>query len=254
MRIQPSQNNIHTPNFGKISRAVYQTNKTGSAKRILHRNDSSFFRDDFFWVRLTNILGEKYKNSNKVNVIEYACSNGSETYSFILMMLSSLGERAKKFFPVIAIDFDEYVINIAKSGLIEITTDEIMTIEHLAKCSVGDFFDLTKTPEKKVYATPKPILKENAIFEKADVLTEMYNLPKSEDTVLLARNFWPFLKLEDARNLIKVICERLDKNSTLVLGRLDENYFCSYKGVSLSAIFQQEGFKSVDNSGLILVR
>ena len=98
------QSNIQNPLFtsNKRERGIKEDG-------TLNRNTTSFFRNDLIWGDFADLLIDKYKNENKVNVYCYACSDGSEPYSVAMLLISRLGlEGAKKFFPIIAVDKDDF--------------------------------------------------------------------------------------------------------------------------------------------------
>ena len=57
------------------------------------------FRSDLDWNLLSYYLENKYKNAQKVNVLNAACSDGSEPYS-LAMILDKKISGGKKFFPI----------------------------------------------------------------------------------------------------------------------------------------------------------
>ena len=79
-----------------------------------YKNHTTFFRNDRFWNGLTYFLTEHFKNTKKVNVYSFGCSDGSEPYTFIMRMLNSFEKKPEKFFPIIARDFDSEAIQRAK--------------------------------------------------------------------------------------------------------------------------------------------
>lgn len=253
MRIQQiRENSYNTPNFSGLQRSVYEATRFGASAVLRHRNDTSFFRNQYFWVDLVKVLRDKYKNCDKVNVFNYACSNGSETYTLIMAMLSQLSEDSKKFFPVIAKDYDEYVIDLAKNGELVISDREISDIESITGEPVEKFFTLDSFLGRK-YASPKPILKDNAKFQEANILSDVLKLPQ-DNTVILARNFWPYLHPQARPVLVDRLSERLQENATVVIGTYDVKFLLEYYGEHLGKMFMDKGFSSVGNDGLIFTR
>jgi len=254
MRIQQIRGNSYkAPNFGGLQRAVYEVTRFGAPAVLRHRNDTSFFRNQLFWVDLVKILQDRYKNCDKVNVFNYACSNGSETYTLIMAMLSHLSnDDAKKFFPVVAKDYDEYVIELAKKGELSISDEEISDIESITGCPVDKFFTLDSFMGRK-YVSPKPILKDNAKFQEANILSDVLSLPP-DNTVILARNFWPYLPPQTLSILVDRLSERLRENSTVVIGKFDVNFLSTRLSMHLDKMFLDKGFSSLGNDGLIFTR
>ena len=63
--------------FKSWVRAVYKPQENG-VQKLLYRNDTAFYRDDMDII--IKYIVEKYKNFQKINFYDYACSNGTETY------------------------------------------------------------------------------------------------------------------------------------------------------------------------------
>ena len=120
-------NKAQNPNFKSWTREVMHKTSDPNALTTLvkHRNDTWLFRDCLDWKRFGNFIVEKFKDIPKINVFNYACSNGSEAYTFIMEMFSHHDyDTAKKFMPVFAKDYDQTAIDYAQSGLIKIEEGE----------------------------------------------------------------------------------------------------------------------------------
>ena len=61
-----------------------------------------FFRKDLDWNALVNMVNDKYRNVDKVNVICHACSDGEEVFSLAALIKTLLKSSSEKFFPIIA--------------------------------------------------------------------------------------------------------------------------------------------------------
>jgi chemotaxis methyl-accepting protein methylase len=81
---------------------------------------------DGTWKGFRRTIIDNFKNAPKVNVYDFASSDGSEAYSFILSLLDELGEEeAQKFFPIQAYDIDSKMVSIAQGGLIPCDYDDV---------------------------------------------------------------------------------------------------------------------------------
>lgn len=68
----------------------------------------------------------------------------------------------------------------------------------------------------------KPILRNKINFSVADA-TEKCKVVKPDNTIILARNFWPYLKGEDKRiKLANELYKNLGENSVVVVGSFDD--------------------------------
>lgn len=222
------QNSAYNPNFTACGRDV--CNKIGE---LIHRNDTCLFRPDLGnWDRFTDYIGNKFKNTEKAHIYNLACSAGDEVYSLIMKLLQKYGEDgASKFFPVLASDYDTKIINMAKKGYLpmyegddalinketggkfEKYFEKIEEIPDFIKEMDIDFDFLTKV---------KPVLRDKVNFSVADA-AEKCNIIEPNNTIVMARNFWPYLKDESKRiKLSNDLYKSLDTNSAVVLGKFDD--------------------------------
>ena len=126
MRITPvnSVSNVCHPNFQGNRRYVY--NKNGD---FLYRTTTYFFRDDLNWNAFIKFISNKYKNADRVNILNHACSNGQEPYSLAAKLMQTLGEEAEKFFPIIAKDIDkENILMVVLTGLFMMNIPKLYTL------------------------------------------------------------------------------------------------------------------------------
>lgn len=219
MKITPV-NNSNQQSFTSSLREVKD-----STRKVVYKNVTGFFRADLNWDKFSTHLIENYKDQKKVNVYCYACSDGSEPYSLAMILIKKLGEKAaQKFFPIIAADIDEFMINKAKSGLIDVQMHEPLQItlsgidihKHIrigntAKRMNGNYFYDGSVAEN---------LKKNVIFRQADIVDDIDKID-AENSVVMFRNVWPYLKPEQREKLIKKLDKNLGKTSMYVFGGFD---------------------------------
>ena len=185
---------------------------------------TEFFRQDLAWNRFIDLLKMKYKNADKVNIICHACSDGEEVYSLALKLIAKLGKEAEKFFPIIARDIDFGNICLAKEGNYTVCEQELERINEHSEYNINKFFDISRTGQKNLdeesTIKAKDILKDNIIFEQGDILNDVKQF-SAENTVLMCRNFWPYMPI----NMIKSLSEKLGKyispSSLLAIGEWD---------------------------------
>lgn len=247
MQIQNIQNTSYyqktqNPSFKSWTREVLMNPKNPDALTTLvkHRNDTWLYRDCVDWNRLCNFLIEKYKSIPKVNVYNYACSNGSEAYTFIMELFSNHDfATAKKFLPVTAKDYDQVAIDYAQSGLLSIEEGEKGGVN----LATGGKFDLFFTPcneyNKELYEAHH-ILTNNVYFSKANALEDYKNMPRN-NIVVFVRNFWPYLKYQDRLDFAKNLYEHLDENATVIIGKFDN--IGAWDGTPTRRILQDAGFR-----------
>lgn len=222
MKIQNIQNNYYSPKFGSWHREVFKPASDTVLQELKHRNDTRFYRDGSRWYRIVNMLTEKYKKTPKVNTYCYGCSNGSEPYTFLMELMSICDKTiVQKFLPIIAKDYDEVAINMAKSNKLPIGPCELSNINQYTGNSIDKYFDKApSTGNSKTYYSAKPILTDNVQFSVADVLEDYKNI-EPDNTIVFARNFWPYLSDEKQKELATNLGQHLGKNSTLIIGDFD---------------------------------
>lgn len=222
MRIQNIQPNTQPrsvkPAFKAWNREVFSAGEYG-VLRLKHRNDTSFFRDVDFVSKTVEYLVDKYKGADKVNVYSYGCSNGSEPYSVVMYLLSKFKDSASKFLPIIAKDYDSTAIEKAKSGKALIGEKEDCYI----RCYTDGFdnYFTPVAPEKFEYKVKKPLI-DNVNFSVADIREDYKNIEPA-NSVIFARNFWPYMDIEDRLEVLKNLFNHLENSSSIIVGNFD-NY------------------------------
>ena len=118
------------------------TNPNFAIVKIKNSNSTQFFREDMPYTKdsdysgFARFLNERF-SEGKVNVYDFACSDGSEAYSIAISLIEEMGEEeAQRFFPIQAIDKDKQIIKKAASGTIECDT---VDIENITKNTHGKF-------------------------------------------------------------------------------------------------------------------
>lgn len=223
MLIQPIQKNIYapTPQFKGNNRTIYS--KDGA---LLYKTVTYFFREDLCWNDLVRLIAYKYKSSPKVNIINHACSNGQEPYSLAVKLIQTLGEEAEKFFPIQAKDIDFENIESAKIGRMGIKLNDMYRINGATSGQLDTFFHYGRAnnPQNDMVLIPKPNIKDKVSFTQSNIFDDIDKIP-SQDTVLLCRNFWPYLDASKRILLAQKLAEKLDKTSLIVVGGFDESCY-----------------------------
>lgn len=224
--------------FNSNKRTVYKNGK------VLYKNKTNFFREDLNWKNLALFLSEKYQNVDKVNVFNFACSDGSEPYSLAVVLMEYLGLDALKFFPIQASDIDEEIIAKAKCGPCNITVRDLYQINQMTKDDYGKYFQ-AHPPENKNYymaVTPKPPINRAIEFSQGNILDGLDELPE-HNNVVFARNFWCYLDEENRNKMIRKFIDILDKTSSLIIGELEY-------GHNYDELLERHGFRSFGPTGV----
>ena len=86
---------------------------------------TSMFRNDIQWEKFADFLHSKYKDVENVNIINGACSDGSEAYSLAISLINADKEKSKKFFPINAFDIDKQILDCGINGYIYLNYEEL---------------------------------------------------------------------------------------------------------------------------------
>ena len=221
------------PVFGYEKRLVLTPQK-----KLLYRTTTCFFRDDLLWNNLMLFLQSKFRDVPKVQIINHACSDGEETYSLALKLSCYFKNEAQKFFPIVAKDLDKKNIETAKKGIYHIRDYEHRDIVENSDGRFNEFFEL-KNIEDFNYPNAKKTdkllivkdsLKEKINFQQANIVNDFSGKNEPiENTLLVCRNFWPYLKQEDGKNLLVALAKRIKCPSAIVFGRFDSDFELSNK-------------------------
>lgn len=215
MFISPIQ--TYNPVYRGNNREVF--NKSG---KLLYKTTTYFFREDLNWTNLAEFLGKKYKTAEKVNVLNHACSNGQEPYTLAVKLIQVLGKEAKKFFPIQAKDIDFDNIESANRGRLGIKLSDMYRINYYTKDKLTSFFTLGKpeNPNSDLVLIPKEKIKIKVNFSQADILKDTSKkLP--DNTVILCRNFWPYLSPAERKHLVSNLYRNIGNNSLVITGDFD---------------------------------
>lgn len=214
-----------TFSFGSNGRVTYDD------EGRVNRNVTDMFRNDLGcdWEIFAKSLGKNFCEKDKVNVICQACSDGSEPYTLAISLLKYLGEDgAKKFFPIIAKDFDEKILKGPKKGLVNLSKEDIEQFKKRnidfdkyfekseEKLEIDNDFD--KSPKETYRA--KEILQKNIIFEQGNVFDDLEALNDDSNTVFLFRNAMWYLypDWDTIDRFLNLVGEKLKPGSVFASG------------------------------------
>lgn len=226
MRISSNpQINLHPeyqPNFQSSRRWEFGPNN----KVIV--NYTKFMREDLDFKKFIRILELKYKYAPKVNILNLACSDGSESLSLMAALIHFLKEEnASKFFPIIASDIDSYIIKSAKSGFHYANDDDLSRI-NATLGHYSDYFSIAKACQNtegfSFALSPLLKYKNNVIFKESDMLYALNDL-QPKNNVVLCRNALPYLQTEKVNKMLDMFAEKLDNTSLLVIGQFDNGHY-----------------------------
>lgn len=227
MKIQQITNYQQYPNkfsFGSCARFY----KTSNGDEI--GTNSWLFRDDVDWKRLAKYEKNHFADKNRVNIIQFASSDGSEAYTQIISLLENYpNKNSEKFFPIKAYDIDEEIVNAARSGLLNTNmvdrinlqinsddyskyftdTNEILNIKN----------DLNLKSKKTLKATN--LIKNRVHFERADMYNILSELNDNSDKILLCRNILGYFEDDKVEKFVKIVSNKLKQGSMFIIGQHD---------------------------------
>lgn len=207
---------------------------------VINRNVTELFRPDLRWKEFTELLAKKYERNDNINLIDYACSDGSEAYTIALCLINYTPEICRKSFPIIAKDFDKHILSRAMSGNCNIYASDLDAINDHTSNKVNDYFSVVPAQDSDfIFAIrPKEILRNNIKFQHANILDDIQKLP-DENNVILCRNCWEYLGKENFHYLAEQLYEKTKNNGLVVIGKHEETF-------GVPEILERHGFKETE--------
>ena len=217
-----------TPNiaFGSTQRGYMMDDKKGISCYTV------FFRGDLSWKNFAKYADSNFKHKKKVNVINGACSDGTESYSLAIAIRENLSlKRQDKFLPIHAYDYDKEIIKAANSGLILMSGSDLISIklnipnEYKYFEETDEVLDINgdNTAHFKYTKKVKDNLRKDVIFEQKDIFDVLENLEDDSNSIVMFRNAIGHLGDEFAFNFAKLASEKLKSGSLVVIGGLDRS-------------------------------
>jgi len=231
--------NILNLNHNKIYVSNKKTLEFRTFQQKKYLDTTEFLRKDFDIDGILNYAKSFFKNTEKVNIINYACSNGKETYSLLLRLKIMFKEQAKKFLPLVAKDIDKENILKAKIGKYLLSKEEEYKLDKASELKLNRYISIDNDEN---IAHIKDSLKNDINFSVADINSDISNIPK-ENVLLVCRNFWNYLDEKNQLELIKKISKILKHTSLIAIGSFDKAY-----GIDL--LLEKEGFIKTSVYGL----
>lgn len=190
------------------------------------------FRDDLEWDKLAKYEIDHFKNKDKVNIVMFAASDGSEAYSKIISLFTTAKNNINKFFPIKAYDIDDEILTVAKSGYIQ--ADDMDICEATLRAdNVDDFFEKTNKKIKikndtntQGFTTLKASKKltQNVQFNRGDMFKEITKIKDNSNTILMCRNILGYFLNDKMEFFVKLASDFLKKGSLFIIGDYDKQY------------------------------
>lgn len=229
--LMPYNNTVNNQNFTSCVK-IYDP-KTVTDKDIFGSNKvkttSNVFRYDLDWNLLMKHIFWSFINKDNVNIYSFACSDGSEPYSYALYLIDKVPESYyKKFTPIQACDIDPEMIRIAKSGKINLSINDFHNMKRYIK-NPDLYFKNIGMPikisnnifnDENAYEID-PEIRAMVKFKKSDILTELKQIEDDGNSVVNIRNVFPYLNESYGNKVLETLAQKLKSGSIFVFGNYD---------------------------------
>ena len=223
--------------FGSNYRAYTIRDLKNPYSYSMMETTTCMFRNDISWKALAKFLNNHFKKTEKVQILNPACSDGSEAYSLIMSLKELNVESAQKFLPIKACDIDEVILQAANSGLVKTTPNDRFSIKENTK----DFRKYLTNTNEKLNIINDNLLEDNQnldlkTFKVTDELknavefkrNDLFNLLKNHkdnaNTFLMCRNVLGHLEEYQVKKFADLVHKKLDTRSVIAIGDFDVNH------------------------------
>lgn len=214
--------------------------RTDAGKEI--GNNTWMFREDLNWRAFADFQISHFKDKEKVNIIQFASSDGSEGYTQIISLLeNSKRKDVSKFFPIQAYDIDDFIIAKVRSGEISLGDKDIARlrsnsiqrskyfIRKPSEFMPDDIYKrILQINPDEIFGSMESFkvsdkLRDKIIFKQGDMFNLLPKIKDDSNTVLLCRNILGYFyeEPEKIEAFIKAASNVLKKGSVFAIGDLD---------------------------------
>ena len=171
---------------------------------VINCHYTNFNREDINWKKFAKFLGDRFEAQDKVKVNFFGCSDGSDPYTLILNLIKELGDKARKFFPILASDISEQVVKQVDEGKIQLHNKDI---EYLKKINAMDYFERDNGGKIQTFKNLElmPFIVKNSLKEKMQTsVKDVRDAVKEENfssSVFIFRNGWTFNTLSQQKEI-----------------------------------------------------
>jgi len=232
------QNNQVSLSFRSTNRAYYDKTVKDSYLSGIVSNYTFPFRDDFDdWFGNIDFILNNFKNKKNINIYSLGCSDGSEPYSIGIALIKSNMPDAKKVRSIIATDIDRDILELAKSGKINLSYENISRIKELLGENQDYFYDekdKLKMPEKwkpsirmletddyRSYKVKEELFKMIK-YREENILETVNSIKDDSNTFVACRNTIPYLSIKNQKLFLHLLSLKLKKNSMVAIGEFDK--------------------------------
>ena len=187
-------------------------------------NTTELFRDTDAWLKIRNILTQKYAKKDSLHIWHAGCSSGQEVYS-MMIMLCETGAFEKS--SIYATDINENVLRTAMSGQYKYhevqdyigNFDKVFNpklhSEDVPYIDIRKYMDVNKARD---YVKMERSLVEKPLFFKHDLVSGEPIIARKLD-IILCRNVLIYFNHDLQNKVLKFFHDNLADDGCLIIGR-----------------------------------
>lgn len=194
---------------------------------------SMFLREPRLIRLLPGYLNKRYPQGAPIKI--YGCADGSEAYGLAMMLIKKLGPKRAADFPITATDIVPAMVEMAKTGVLKLTPEEITRYEKDLLLTQRDFerhgrefppgfnalmeplgssnmFKVSDLVKQLITFQSADLLEDAQSFEALTTISSQFSgeLPaKQRPLIVIARNVWNQFSPEKRRKTAKGLREHL---------------------------------------------
>ena len=205
---------------------------------------TGLFREHIAWADFIDYVIPHFKNKSKVNIYSLGSSDGSEGYSYAII-LAHRGVLDK--YSIIGCDIDSEVINVAQSGIINLDNDDFtamfkaLEITNISKEIKNKFFKKIGEPIKinndkfnsnifhdpiynPLYAyAPREEIRKSVRFYESDILSETNRIHDEGNTIINTCHILGYCNKDYVAKVLNNIGKNLKSGSLYVYDKTNNN-------------------------------
>lgn len=230
-------NSVCNPQFGSLRMRTYD-----NMGNVINCHYTNMNRGDINWEKYAQFLGDRFEGQHKVNINLMGSSDCSDGYTLILNLIKVLGERAKKFFPILVSDISEPVVKKVNDGKIQLHRRDM---EFLKRMSALDLFERDGSENVQMFNEIEfvPYIVKEPLRNKIQAsVKDVRKTVKEEDFsngVFVFRNGWTFNSLEEQNAIAKDLFYNSNEKTLVTIGQSD-----LFKS-NASEYLQRNGFNGI---------
>src|SRR5699024_9170332 len=115
-------------------------------------------------------------------------------------------------------DYDDEIIKEAKKARYTLTNTEFDSMRRATRNKWDKYFNMLTSDTIE----PNNETKNCVNFKTEDIIDGLDKVKKGPK-VIMARNFWPYLKSEDKAKILEKLKSKMDDDSLLIIGAFDQD-------------------------------